>query len=717
MPAGRDTDWTHVRVIGSRAAAAPYLPFGRKLLGFVRQDAAHNGLQTHKVRKWLPDGALIVAEVHGLQPIITIVPPVRGGGDTLMEEDRIVVLARWAGGLAGIDADHPEQWLDVPGETRDIEDGWATRFHDASIPAYETFAGEKGVYATLRNRKAFPNGTRHAGNCDHRNTKGERVSWYGPACRVLTEAYVVPHLQYGAKVFALGKPIIDFEEEGDGLPTVYGAGLHGGWLYVAHGDMPPIGDYDIYDEAGEGAGRYYDTEYNVVTFTICRYRASLSNPGTGAARRVVSYASKEVLWTSAQPMGRHPWVFAPDCSSALHTGNRLADGHTAIAMRITDPCLPSASFDTWEPVSPYPFAEYADLTTVELPSGAVTVQQSSIPAGDGRAILCRDFDEDGNIVTLDVVRGPVEGEAHGLLLACGDTAWPTLEWPEGRSTTWQSLIPPYSPQSPDFVARRRGLLFADLRHQLFVFVVQDVRFAWDNRDPGTGDTVDYRICKSVGYTIEVWRDGALLHSESLGTATRTYADSPLVFPNGYTMDTYTHPSGANYSVYRSAALEELSFDTGNGTAFFDALNTRAISPLMAMFGTVYRVHLSTTYAGFGASSTFVYQWAPQPYYWWIFGLAGVAYRVRVERITLFDIDLDVDSHYIPTYCAVLGDAVVLSTQRMAGPEEYASYDWISDTTLEEKTGTTGSFIRFRPAWCIGRFVLPPPNAPITQPSR
>lgn len=181
MPAGRDTDWTHVRIIGSREAAAPYLPFGRKLLGFVKQDAAHNGLMTHKAVKWLPDGALVMAEIHGQQPIITIAPPGTLALSIKEMMDRIVVFARRGGLWDGIDAEHPEQWLDVPGVSRKQDDGWMTRFYEAEITGFDPDNSTHGIYATMHQVSAFPKGTRRAGNIDHRSKDGYRVSWYGPS--------------------------------------------------------------------------------------------------------------------------------------------------------------------------------------------------------------------------------------------------------------------------------------------------------------------------------------------------------------------------------------------------------------------------------------------------------------------------------------------------------------------------------------------------------
>lgn len=81
MSAARFTDWTHTRVVGTPAAAAPYIGEARKLLGFVWEEARRNRLGVHQVTRKLPDGAVIIAEKHGTIPRMTIIPPqsVSGG--------------------------------------------------------------------------------------------------------------------------------------------------------------------------------------------------------------------------------------------------------------------------------------------------------------------------------------------------------------------------------------------------------------------------------------------------------------------------------------------------------------------------------------------------------------------------------------------------------------------------------------------------------------
>ena len=49
----RHVDWTHVRVLGDRDLAARHVPYARKLLGFVMDEAQRNSLGTYKLERTL----------------------------------------------------------------------------------------------------------------------------------------------------------------------------------------------------------------------------------------------------------------------------------------------------------------------------------------------------------------------------------------------------------------------------------------------------------------------------------------------------------------------------------------------------------------------------------------------------------------------------------------------------------------------------------------
>ena len=74
MPGPRYDDWTHVHVNGDRALAAPYLPYARKMLGYVQEQRASNGVQTQELNRVLKDGTRITASFAGNIPRIEITP-------------------------------------------------------------------------------------------------------------------------------------------------------------------------------------------------------------------------------------------------------------------------------------------------------------------------------------------------------------------------------------------------------------------------------------------------------------------------------------------------------------------------------------------------------------------------------------------------------------------------------------------------------------------
>ncbi len=72
MPGPRYDGWHHLRYVGDRALAAQHLPLARKVLGFVQEQAAVNGLQTYKHVVEI-EGGMVVGELIGGVPRVTVV--------------------------------------------------------------------------------------------------------------------------------------------------------------------------------------------------------------------------------------------------------------------------------------------------------------------------------------------------------------------------------------------------------------------------------------------------------------------------------------------------------------------------------------------------------------------------------------------------------------------------------------------------------------------
>lgn len=143
MPGPRFDGWHHLRYAGDRALAAQHLSLARKVLGFVREQAEANGLQTYKHEVPIPGGK-IVGEMVGGQPRVTIVvnPPKEHATGPLVDGFVLRVSADLG---AGEDLD-PLVLL-PPGESAD-DPRWSALFYGAdSFGAGGTPSDLRGVYS------------------------------------------------------------------------------------------------------------------------------------------------------------------------------------------------------------------------------------------------------------------------------------------------------------------------------------------------------------------------------------------------------------------------------------------------------------------------------------------------------------------------------------------------------------------------------------------
>ena len=681
MPAARDTDWTHVHVVGGdRAAAAPYLSYARKLLGFVKQDAANNRLLTHQATKQLPDGALVAAEIRGGIPRITITPPRVTGGEPLQGLDRFVVIARADGQFAGIDADHPEQWLDVPGVTRKV--GWLTRFFSEEIPAFAAFVGEKGTYAALRGRGAFPDGVLHYGNLDHRSATGYRISWYGPSGRSFNDAWVNPGVVYRQQVFLLGEVLLDTATYDDDSTeqadvaerVIYGAGVAGGHLYTIQGPgltAPPAPSWPA-DGTGHIVSAVLRGGVDGPLLRLFRYALGAHDaPGQVRRLRVVPN-SREELW-SGDWTGRdcQPWHFNPKCTEATSFSAGI---NIAIARRVDiDP--PSFEFtDTLggggTPVPPSPTDERFTLTIAEE-AADLTVEAVTLPAvpSDASAVLGRDYDEDGGRIELRVARRTIASAAGTLCFELDGQRWPLQEEAGGDSVT------------------RRYLLHADLPQRTLVFAV----CSFDYDPPGDGGWAYAVTGGSV--VVEVWRRGARVGQVPVSAAAlatgRQHAAPYTQAARGYTLweilgSVALAPSFALYGIV------QLESDTRED--FHDSENVTQV-----------------TIAAVGGAAMFAYTAYPDAFNFGYYRLVGSATTLKwgTDRTGLYDHEVDRDSSYTPFAAATLGDHTIVSGYPLLPGDELATFTWTdTDTTLPALTGVAGAYQRYHPLWRLGRFDLP-----------
>lgn len=486
MPAGRYTDWTHVHVVGDRAAAAPYVPYARKLLGWVMQDAAYNQLVTHKSQQVLEDGTVVIAEKHGSIPRITIIPSGGGGRSQRAISGDFVVWARDDAHPAGLDEDHPQQILQMR------DDSWKTFFYSEGIAGYEGFSGAKGTYIGT-----FPDGIQHAGNVDWRGAGDQRLSWYGPSTRYWVDPYVQVRQQYGKQVFMLGQQLLDVQtydtDNGDGTAAQYvmGAAIEAMHLYVMQADLPEGTTTTAPQEAHV---TLVDPYYPVtdIPHRLCRYSIApdINNPGF---MRVIN-GSRVVLWSQSLRTGGMPWFFDREAGRArCHGVSPGSLGGIDLAVRnIYGPHLaPSES-------SPY-WAMERDGEDVAVSVGSESVS----PTGTG--VLASDFDESGALVHIRVRR-------EQLFHVAGDAGI----WFEDH---WHIMMPALDVDLHTVVRQtgyldwdHRYIMFADAREGILVLAHEHYRLP---------QKTDRQVW------VEVYLKGELIHNEQVNAGTDAASSTGL----------------------------------------------------------------------------------------------------------------------------------------------------------------------------------------------
>lgn len=732
MPAARDYDWKHTRVIGEKADAVPYLSFANKLLGYVKQDAAYNQLGTHSITKQLPDGAVITAEIHGAIPRVTITPPKGGAGQPLVGLDRFVVLASGDGLMDGIDPQYPEQWLDVPGVTRKEDSGWCTRFYDADVSTFAAFEGTKGIYSAIQGRDAFRRGVPRYGNLDHRNKDGYRVSWYGPSSRSCADGYVNPAVIWRTKVFMHGRMLLDTMEYQTASPetgvlaggenmVVYGAGYYGGHLYVVQGqtvDTSPNSapSYPV------GAGYITDpTAFNgsspvPETMFLCRYAVAEGGPPGALVQHRVVKNSREVLW-SANFVGRdpQPWHFNPDCTEATSftsVDTTAQDGtlgpHIVFVARVkAEPARYDEGFqfglfahfddvDFGAEVLPYDHDLRHTLYINDVGASLVS-QPVTLDAGGGSAVLLRDYDEDGNHVDLNAWRGTYGGETGILAFDMDGHRWP-LQW-----------------QSAANEITRHYLLHADLPTHTLVFA--RARCAYElGTEPETA--VSY-LYTGGSVELQVWRHGALVHSKVLDNvvlgAASEYASMPGV---GFAVGTGLDHYGPHLHMDIAVTL-------------WEALDTIPLCPSILLYGAVHSAvrfgwvggddgtpRSAVITGAFGGGAMFANLAYPTGFTfgWYRYPFAGNPdTKFETDRTALYANEIDRDGSYTPLAAATLGEHTILSCYTLVTGDERACLH-LPETgadSLPALTGSEPAHARYHPLWRLGRFDLSPPETAAT----
>lgn len=542
MAGPRDTDWTHIRVIGDRGRASAYIPDARKVLGFVKQEAARNGLKTYKKRVVLPDGTVLIGEIHGSQPIITIqVPPITLGEDQDRFPEDFVVIARNQAFPDGIDTDRPQQILRP---TDEDPAKWRTFFWDIDITGYDSFDKPKGTYRFKSGVELFPDGATYAGNVDWRSKRNVRVSWYGPTLRYWYDRFRQPSAQYSKHVFMLGQILLDIDQYCTDSSVsfderlVLGACFVGNKLFVmqAEIDDQPT-SYSAPATARKREGICSDPyPVDAIKLRLVRYTV-IEEPGEqGVDRFKVADNSDETLWTDELAGFVNPWFFNQDGT---------------VVETFSMPEVPKAVHYRWDdlpgPDIPNDFA-LPSLSSFNLQltiedDDSVTENSIELSVDPSDSIIsgpiAADYDDDGNRVELAIQLEILHNEADRT------PGWETDDYFYYTYSGLKKLIFSAGSSAPDeqvifwdfpdtfSIGANMGkygtLLGIDLRHKSF--------FTWqwrtDQLGPGVfNDEVEFR---HVVYHTGKRRELPLIGSdtiENFGQATNTNACIEFCYRSG-----------------------------------------------------------------------------------------------------------------------------------------------------------------------------------------
>lgn len=316
MPGPRHIDWRHTHVVGDRDAAQPYLKEAEKLLGFVTQEAARNGLQTYSLTRKLHDGAVITGEIRGGIPRITVVPP-----DVTAHEQKALdegFYLSWGGSDDGWD---PVMFIppDAPEGDAAWRD-WTAKFYSAESLGYAntpedrrsgSYIGTFGPKPRERSR-LLPTGGRWV----DRETD-EVVAWFRGYTGYWPEHYRHPRTNYSNWVTIFGHPVVAL---GSGW-RVLAAAKRDGWLYMMIAeDLGVLTPAPVTGTPSYSGQVWFSQPYSNDTYTYALWRVSLAvetQPDTKVETYIADGNQAQMLWRGALQRAYGAWSFNADCSECV----------------------------------------------------------------------------------------------------------------------------------------------------------------------------------------------------------------------------------------------------------------------------------------------------------------------------------------------------------------------------------------------------------------
>lgn len=470
MPGTRFEGWHHTRFEGDPETAKQHMPLARKVLGAVAAEARASSVMTLK-RVYRPEAGLeIIAEVHGEQPRVTIRTARAGDGQRgRLKVGDFVVTAKDSAQPEGIDALHPQQILKAE---------WTTFFYDQDVPGYDAFQGRKGTYRYgAGGVEQFPDGVRHAGNLDWRGADGERVSWYGPACRYWFDRWRQPSAQYSRYVFLLGQVLLDIDAYCDAAGIdfderlVLGAALQDSSLLVVQAEIADVPPESV--PVGRAGDVFLSTPYPTaaVPLRLVRYPLLVDGAEPETLRLFVDIGAHETLWIGSGVGWLCPWFFSQDA---------------AVAESFAMPASPFfhqyvASGDTYDYQVPSAASERLALS-ITGETAVLDTQPCSLAMNQAEAFapVAADYDYRGNRVLLEFgyrafrpIPAYDEGEESQASFA-------TLPWANYFLRANGREVPIFESLSTSDVTlvRWRRIATIDLRFRTFAFIQTEQGDDW-----------------------------------------------------------------------------------------------------------------------------------------------------------------------------------------------------------------------------------------------
>lgn len=440
MTGGRYTDWAHIVVAGNRSAGARHVPYARKLLGFVMDEAQRNGLGVYKAERTLDDGTRVVAEKHGSIPRVTIIPgPAPQPKRPIRTFNDFVFGAANSGRTPDGEVVNPAVILSYRPDSED----WAAYFRSGSSPGKD--ASTAPHVATYGDTFTFtsPDEELLTNTRTWIDSDGNACAWFSPV-GPFEAMYRHPATLYANTVSALGHAVLGLAQEAyEAGWRVVSAARKGDAMFVLFGQLGALPRLD--PTSSPAMNEVWATSMFVpdaCAFQLIRVPLyAVDDPASGVRYLKPDTDGTQVLWSGGLIRCYGLWTFNEDCTEVV----------------------------TYQlPNSPYVMVEPGPTTAFEpvfSSALAATSPRVSLQIGEASATLqvvnsaTAVHEEYGRVLHLMPL------DAYSLDYVCGEVSYPAYRFAltdEGCTLLTRSLI------------------YADLRHGWYVFREWDMALTGSN---------------------------------------------------------------------------------------------------------------------------------------------------------------------------------------------------------------------------------------------